>query len=127
MLDFTDQKRSNVPIKQEPLTISWGLNLMIGLVGALLLTGVGLWRAESSATDARIDHQQAEIDWLTKQTITNSDHIDAHSAALAALQQQADADSQRIEQNEQKENTLDFAMHALSDAVNRLAENKKFR
>lgn len=114
-------------MSEKPITTSWGLNLMAGIAGALLLTGVGLWKSESDSTVARMDHMQAEIDWLNRQAITNSDHIDAHSQALAALQQQEVADAARIEQTEQKENTLDFALHALSDAVDRLAENKRFR
>lgn len=100
---------------------------MAAIAGALLLTGVGLWKSESDSTDARMDHMQAEIDWLTRQSITNSDHIEGHNAAIAALQQAQTSHDSRIEQNEQKENTLDFALHALSDAVSRLAENKRFR
>ena len=104
---------------------------MAGIAGALLLTGVGLWKSESDSTAARLDHMQAEIDWLNHQVITNSDHIeshnDAHNAAIAALQQQTAANAQAIAADEQKENTLDYALHTLSDAVARLAENKRFR
>ena len=115
----------------KPLTAGWGLNLMAAIAGALLLTGVGLWKSESDSTDARMDHLQAEIDWLNRQAITNMDHIEAHNethnAAIAALQQQQAATATRISQDEQKENDLDYALHTLSDAVTRLAENKKNR
>lgn len=78
-----------------------------------------------------MDHMQAEIDWLNRQVVTNSDHIDSHnethSAAIATLQQQQAATATRISQDEQKENDLDYALHTLSDAVTRLAENKKNR
>lgn len=112
---------------EKPLTTSWGLNLMAGIAGALLLTGVGLWKSESDSTAARMDHMQAEIDWLNRQAITNSDHIEGHNAAIAALQQQESASQQAVAANAQKEDTLDYALHTLSDAVNRLAENKRFR
>ena len=74
-----------------------------------------------------MDHLQAEIDWLNRQAITNADHIESNTAAITAIQQTQAAHDQRIDQEEQKENTLDFALHALSDAVNRLAENKRFK
>ena len=104
---------------------------MAAIAGALLLTGVGLWKSESDSTDARMDHLQAEIDWLNRQAITNADHIEAnnatHNAAITALQQQQATTSDRVNLNTQKENDLDYALHTLSDAVTRLAENKKFR
>lgn len=54
------------------LKISWALGLMTLIAASLIGTGITLWRAESTTTDARLDQVWTEI--KGNETVANTDH-----------------------------------------------------
>lgn len=118
--------------------ISWALSLMTLIAASLIGTVIALWRAEYSATDARLDQVWTEIKSNEQQANTDHYRLAQAQAQITDLQNQhekdQDRDTQQALQNqarfdadERSFDKLQDAVNVLSDAVAKLAANSTSR